>query len=262
MPELPEVTNIVKQLASRLRGASIEIIKQSQYEMGNVLTSELASFLKENYIKNIVQRGKYIVFVFGKNKGRASFDPRQDAFYQKESDYLKIKKEDGSIKLQDNEAWLIFHLRMSGKLVLQEFTAEKELNLSLIESKAPIHTHLIFSIVKKGEQEISSPTPILYYADTRRFGRFALIKSSEEAEKYFSRLGIEILSEKLNLDYLEEKIKKHPKLSLKAFLLRQDILAGIGNIYADEICFLLKQHPSQVLESLPHSKISLLRKLL
>ena len=110
---------------------------------------------------------------------------------------------------------LVSHLRMEGK-----YFVEKQSD--------PIckHTHVIF--------HLNDGTDLRYH-DVRRFGRMELIERSEDYRD-FHDLGPEPFSDEFNAGYAKEKTK-HLKRSLKMTLLDQSFVAGIGNIYADEICF-------------------------
>lgn len=119
---------------------------------------------------------------------------------------------------------LLVHLGMSGKLI---YLSDKSLtqDKTLYNDK---HTHAVFHF---GEG-------VLLFNDVRRFGRLDL--SSPEPGKeppLLQRLGPDALDPSADADYLYAQKKKHPKLSVKAFLLNQQIIAGLGNIYTDEILF-------------------------
>lgn len=121
---------------------------------------------------------------------------------------------------------IISHLRMEGKFFLKD--KEEERN---------IHEHAIFTF-KSGLT--------LRYHDTRKFGKMALVNTTKLDEimeyKALKKLGPEANSDNLTENYLYEKLTKK-KDPIKTALLNQEILAGLGNIYADEVCFLCKLHP-------------------
>lgn len=118
----------------------------------------------------------------------------------------------------------ICHLRMEGKFYIQE--ANEPMNK---------HVHVIFNL-DNGKQ--------LRYHDTRKFGKMYLYEKQEAHHAYpcFSNIGYDAFDERIDATYLYRKL--HPKkCTLKQALLNQEIIAGIGNIYADEICFALGMHP-------------------
>lgn len=126
--------------------------------------------------------------------------------------------------------WLIFnlgeysllsHLRMEGKYFI-------------LDDTVPIskHDHVIFYL-DDGSQ--------LRYNDVRKFGRMELIDKKDNYD-VFKDLGPEPFSKDFNLKYCKNYLADK-KLPIKQVLLDQSFVAGIGNIYADEILFAIKVHP-------------------
>jgi len=120
----------------------------------------------------------------------------------------------------DNDAF-ISHLRMEGKYSIE--TPEVPLQK---------HQHLTFQF-HDGSQ--------LRYHDTRKFGRLKLVN----IETYATELPLSKLGPEPKDAILEEVYPKIHKssLAIKTLLLNQSILAGIGNIYANEICFTMGINP-------------------
>ncbi|MCM1267294.1 MAG: bifunctional DNA-formamidopyrimidine glycosylase/DNA-(apurinic or apyrimidinic site) lyase [Bacteroidales bacterium] len=125
---------------------------------------------------------------------------------------------------------IILHLRMTGCLLLvpKELPEEK-------------HTHIIFHLDNGKE---------LRFSDMRRFGRFWLIRKGED-DSYsgVKKLGIEPNDKALTADYLYMHFGKRKK-TVKECLLEQSAVAGIGNIYSDEILFAAGIHPTRLANSL------------
>jgi len=82
------------------------------------------------------------------------------------------------------------------------------------------------------------------YNDPRRFGFFQIIKDKDLLIKRFSHLGPEPFNPKFNENYVIHYLKKKEK-KIKNFLLDQNFVSGIGNIYASEILFLSKINPNK-----------------
>lgn len=120
-----------------------------------------------------------------------------------------------------DEGTLLVHLRMEGK-----FKFEKE----LIDK----HSHVIFNF---------NDSNVLIYHDVRKFGKIYYFDKEVNIfnEAPLNKLGLEPMEVK-NVSYLYDKLTK-VSLPIKAALLEQSILAGIGNIYADEICYACKISP-------------------
>ena len=110
---------------------------------------------------------------------------------------------------------LVSHLRMEGKYYVYP------------SATTPLkHSHIIFKLDDGRE---------IHYNDTRKFGRFKLMPL-KDSYKEFLNLGVEPLSDDLNVAYLYPLLH-HKHKAIKALLLDQSLIAGIGNIYADEILF-------------------------
>lgn len=125
------------------------------------------------------------------------------------------------IFILDRDAF-ISHLRMEGKYNIAE--ASKPLNK---------HEHITFHFNDSTE---------LRYHDTRKFGRLELAnKDTYSKDLPLSKLG----PEPWDADPKEIYAKLHKSsMPVKTLLLDQHIMTGIGNIYANEICFRMKLHPS------------------
>ncbi len=120
-----------------------------------------------------------------------------------------------------DDYYLISHLRMEGKYFIKK------------DQEIDKHEHIIFYL-NNGET--------LRYHDVRKFGTMELILKKTNYLDFLNKLGPEPFSAEYNAKYLYQKAKKARK-TIKDFLLNQSIVAGIGNIYVNEICFLTKIHP-------------------
>lgn len=120
----------------------------------------------------------------------------------------------------DDGYHLIVHLRMEGKFHLYNQ-----------ETKPSKHTHLIIKTDKHW----------IHYLDVRKFSRMAV---TQNPKQYFreKNLGLEPFDKNFNWIFLKDAMKKSRR-NIKTMLLDQSIVAGIGNIYADEILFDTKIHP-------------------
>ncbi|MFD1358462.1 DNA-formamidopyrimidine glycosylase [Fictibacillus halophilus] len=138
-----------------------------------------------------------------------------------------------------NEDSLVSHLRMEGKYGL--FNKEEQ---------ADKHTHVIFSFTDGTE---------LRYRDVRKFGTMHLYpKGTEENHLPLSSLGVEPLSDSLTAGLMKKLFSK-TKRSIKAVLLDQTFIAGLGNIYVDEVLFKAKIHPETPANELSIHKLKKLK---
>ena len=114
---------------------------------------------------------------------------------------------------------LIVHLRMTGELRIHAPAAS-------VPAAVPVdkHTHVLFEL-DTGEE--------LRFRDTRKFGRIWLV---EDVSEVVGKLGPEPLSEEYIPNTLAQALEGR-KANIKALLLNQTVVAGVGNIYADESLF-------------------------
>jgi len=148
--------------------------------------------------------------------------------------FLKIMLESGDA--------VVLHLRMTGSLLLapRGWPEEK-------------HTHLVF-ILDDGSE--------LRYSDVRRFGRFWLLRAGETDDfTGAQKLGLEPFDKALTAKYLQNTFAKS-KRAVKDCLLDQSVIAGIGNIYSDEILFAAKIRPDRAAESLARTEWARLARLI
>ena len=131
----------------------------------------------------------------------------------------------------DRDEVLAMHLGMTGRLIVSNGGRERDLTLGQYvyeHGKDAKHDHLIFTM---------SGGAVVTYNDARRFGYMTLIPERELAnDAFFAGLGVEPLSEDLSGAYLAQRARGR-KADLKAFLMDQRIVAGLGNIYVCEALF-------------------------
>ncbi|KKE79038.1 DNA-formamidopyrimidine glycosylase [Bacilli bacterium] len=138
-----------------------------------------------------------------------------------------------------NDVVLISHLRMEGKY-------------GVVSSAEPIekHTHVIFTFTN-GED--------LRYNDVRKFGTMHVYPIGQEFESEpLKKLGPEPFDEGFTLDYLYQKLKRTER-PIKAVLLDQTVVTGLGNIYVDETLFRAKIHPSKKASHLTKKEVERIR---
>jgi formamidopyrimidine-DNA glycosylase len=140
---------------------------------------------------------------------------------------------------------LAMHLGMSGRFVVDNGTGKGHRKIlgDFVQEAGEDgkHDHLILTM---------SNGAIIRYNDARRFGYMTLIAPGKlDEHPLFHGLGIEPLDDALSADFLAGRGKGR-KQPLKAFLLDQRVLAGIGNIYACEALYrarLMPDRPASVL---------------
>jgi formamidopyrimidine-DNA glycosylase len=133
-----------------------------------------------------------------------------------------------------DEVHLVMHLRMTGNLLVAE--------------EAP-HTRVRFDF---GSERV-------LFTDPRRFGTGVVLLGDAALEEYFStRVGVEPLSPDFTAEALRAQARGR-RQPVKAFLLTQERVAGVGNIYADEALFRARIHPQRPVGTLKRRQIEELR---
>lgn len=134
-----------------------------------------------------------------------------------------------------NHLTMVSHLRMEGKY----FNAP---------NGAPVdkHTHVIFHFTDGTE---------LCYNDTRKFGRMTLVKTGDEMNVGgLSTIGPEPTADDFTVEYFQ-KILSKSRGKIKPFLLNQRHVAGLGNIYVDEVLWMTGINPEQAANSLTADQV-------
>ena len=149
----------------------------------------------------------------------------------KEGEILNVSRRAKFIIIKFAESIIAIHLRMTGKLYLLR---EKQ-----TMSK---HTTAYFTLKNKKK---------LIFEDVRKFGRIYLYKNTGLIDK---RHGPEPLESDFTPKSLFKLIKSK-KRNIKALLLDQSIIAGLGNIYADESLWKSKIHPNSLSHKIPKKRI-------
>jgi formamidopyrimidine-DNA glycosylase len=101
----------------------------------------------------------------------------------------------------------------------------------------------------------------LFFNDQRKFGWMRLIPTFEiEDLDFFKNIGPEPLAADFNAQDFVARMRRRPNSSVKAVILDQAIVAGVGNIYADESLWGAKIHPAALVRNLSNYKLKLLHK--
>ena len=147
-----------------------------------------------------------------------------------------------------NQSFCLLHLGMSGTVHAVHSDKKNFItNTSFYNSpklpKKHNHIELIFEYSK------------IIYNDPRRFGFFEILENNNLLTKRFNHLGPEPFSKKFNIEYVNLFLKKKEK-NIKNFLLDQNFVSGIGNIYASEILYLSKINPMKKAKLLNKSELN------
>ena len=141
----------------------------------------------------------------------------------------------------EDEVFLVMHLRMTGTLLLLPAAED-----------VPGRPHLRARLVLDSGQRV-------LFCDVRRFGTGVVLLGAEARDAYFAaRLGVEPLGPDFTDDALRA-LAAGRRAPVKAFLLSQERIAGVGNIYADEALFRARIHPLRPVGALRRAQLAELR---
>jgi formamidopyrimidine-DNA glycosylase len=212
MPELPEVETIARGLNSRVAGDVIESVwLGSKPEPLKSPAREMVAALESKRIAGVRRVGKHIVFDL-ENGGRAGTAKK-----------TKVRSKPALARTPapaSSTAQWIVHLGMTGRMLVCP-----------PEEEIAKHTHAIAKLASGRE---------LRFVDPRRFGRLSVSNG-------FAAPG----SEPLDVELAQfVKLFRGRKTPIKSALLNQNLLSGVGNIYADESLFRARVRPRRRATSL------------
>ena len=139
------------------------------------------------------------------------------------------------------------HLGMTGQLFTSGALSPRLFNTPARKKTHPLeartfapdqHTHLSLSFVDRGQE--------LHFRDVRKFGKLLWLRPGQ-TDARLQRLGVDALS--ITAEILTKSLVKH-RIAVKSLLLDQSVLAGVGNIYADEALYHSKLGPLRPAHSL------------
>jgi formamidopyrimidine-DNA glycosylase len=209
MPELPEVETVRSGLERALRGRRFVRVDQRRRDLRFPLPERFAERLTGRRVGRLERRAKYLL-----------------------------------IHLDHGEV-LVVHLGMTGRFSVElpgratRAPSPRGEGVQLGDytydhGRDAKHDHLVF---------IMSDGTVVTYNDARRFGYMALVPETEIAtHEFFAGLGVEPLGEEFGAAYLAGRARGK-KLDLKALLMDQRIVAGLGNIYVCEALFRARLDP-------------------
>ncbi len=144
---------------------------------------------------------------------------------------------------------LAIHLKMTGQLIIKKPSGATIVGGHPAPQDEKIlpnnHTRLIIHF---------TDGTILYFNDLRKFGWVRLV-NDEEISQLTKHLGPEPLSPAFSLPYFATLFEKYPNRTVKQLLMDQTLIAGIGNIYADEAAFLAKLLPTRKANTVTKSQL-------
>jgi len=222
MPELPEVETVARTLAPQVCGrriVGISVFNAGTWQ-GGTAAGEVESLSPR--IRGVGRRGKLLLLHFGEGGAEAGENVEEISvptcaeqwplFYSAEG--IEQGRLELAGKTPREVTALAFHLRMTGRLFVYPQGTEP----------GP-HTRVVFDL-DDGRR--------LFFDDTRKFGQVRALCESELDDWNF---WLELGPEPLEMTPEEFALRFSSRRAVKALLLDQAVLAGVGNIYADESLF-------------------------
>lgn len=179
---------------------------------------------------------------------------RSVAVYRRRLKGAKIKSVDRRGRLLifnlDRDARIMVHLKMTGQLVYRNHGHCLIGGHPIEQSCAELpnkFTHAIFSF---------SDGSKLFFNDVRKFGWVRLYGQSELGQALRKmKLGPEPLGPEFTLQYFQTQMKGRPRSKVKAFIMDNKVVVGVGNIYSDEVLFFSRVRPNRLVGSLNEGEI-------
>lgn len=213
MPELPEVQTTVSGINETLPGAIIlDVCHDWERMFRDNSYIEVRKIVRGATIQNATRRGKHILIHL------------------------------------NNKHTIIVHMKMTGHLMVGKYKKTKT-GFVPVNTASPLadpfnrFIHVVFTL-----QDGRS----LVFCDARKFGKISIeVTEHLPRSPLLSHLGPEPLDQNTTADIFTKCVQSKPKAKIKSVLLDQSIIAGIGNIYSDELLWLSKVHPESRVQNIP-----------
>lgn len=134
---------------------------------------------------------------------------------------------------------IIIHMKMTGHLLYEGY------------KKDPFNSHIRLKFKLDNGKH-------LYFSDLRKFAKVTVEKTENlPHSKHLSLLGPEPLEKSFKFEVFKSKVQERPKGKIKQVLIDQTLIAGIGNIYSDEILWRAGVHPKSIVAKIPEKNLRL-----
>lgn len=258
MPELPEVQTTVNGLNAKVKGLVIRDAwtdYRSPHHAGkdNIKNPDFFAKFRDSIIGARIigarRRAKNILI-----------------------DLAPTQRKDGKKSVIIESKTILIHMKMTGHVMFGEYVFDKKIETakgsdpwkaSDRDPKNPLNDsfnrfiHFVLTLGKESDVagKDSGDEIQLVLSDMRKFGKVTLIPTAQtlyggETHPDLSHLGPEPLDEKFTFAVFDKQLSKRPHAPIKQALMDQTLIAGVGNIYSDEILWRASVHPKS-----PYGKI-------
>jgi len=230
VPELPEVETVRRRLVTCLPGLVVRDIRVADPTVCDLSEPALRETIAGRRVLGLRRRGKYLMIDLGPAEEAAGRPAGGEGGPHADAAGRTVRSDEAGEGAAETGAaltrpaatsgrLLIVHLRMTGQLLFRP-------------EPGAVRSRFVVSL---------DPATELHFADVRRFGRLWSLDPADE-QAFFAGMGPEPFSPDFSLEYLCRELAGR-RAPLKAFLLDQRRIAGVGNIYADEALFRARLHP-------------------
>ncbi len=182
--------------------------------------------------------------------------------------YKKFKKEVVGAKVVDverraknilinlnNKQTILIHMKMTGHILYGKYVYDKKKNSWAPDPKENKALHDPFNRFVHVVFTMSNGKHVAF-CDSRKFGKVTLLTTKTAHDtKHLTGIGPEPLDTDFTFPKFKERLLKKPHWNIKTVLMDQTIIAGIGNIYSDEMLWLAGIHPESKPNKIPLAKL-------
>ncbi|MDP3741421.1 MAG: bifunctional DNA-formamidopyrimidine glycosylase/DNA-(apurinic or apyrimidinic site) lyase [bacterium] len=207
----------------------------------------LQKMIREKKIRRVLVRLPKIISLGPATVGNKSIpSPRAVLFFKKMLANRRILRVERRAKLLrinfEGHLTLLIHLKMTGQLIFRKKGERKLVKLFNTENSKFYtlphkYTHVIFEFTDGSK---------LFYNDLRQFGYLRLVNDQDLSKvRELQEYGPEPLTTQFTIMHLMVAATLRPRVTIKQFLMDPKVVAGIGNIYSDEILYWAKVRPTR-----------------
>jgi formamidopyrimidine-DNA glycosylase len=151
---------------------------------------------------------------------------------------------------------MLIHMKMTGHVMYGKYEFNKKLNTWKPASDGPLadpfNAFIRFVLVLDNGKH-------LVLSDMRRFAKVTIFETSKLKETlHLSNIGPEPLEDSFTFKVFKERLMKKPRGKVKQVLMDPSVIAGIGNIYSDEILWRANVHPASIVSAIPEKSLKLM----
>jgi len=236
MPELPEVTTTVKGLQKVLPKLVIKDVWTDLAKKNQKIKQYKDTIKSDTFFQSLKKKviGEKVIKVERRAKN------------------ILIYISGGNI--------ILIHLKMTGHLIYGKYVLDKKENKW---TPAPKERAALFDPYNRFIHVVFtfSNGKHLVFCDTRKFGKVTIIPTTSlESNTHLKNIGPEPLDKSFTFEKFKSQLLKKPDGKIKTVLMDQSIIAGIGNIYSDEMLWTSGIHPESNIRKIPNKQLIILYK--